>query len=98
MAANGDVMGSVDDFLKRCVQSGDAAYAAVRSVLESLENPQTRVPARIFLSELQKRFPTTEDADHCFKKFHFRIQDIMLDQNGIYIIYLSLSLSGCELV
>ncbi|XP_050273066.1 methionine S-methyltransferase [Quercus robur] len=73
-------MGSVDEFLKECSQSGDAAYGAFRSVLERLEDPNTRVQARIFLSDLQKRFPSNDDSLQCFHTYHFRIEDIYLDQ------------------
>ncbi|KAM5572490.1 hypothetical protein ABKV19_012513 [Rosa sericea] len=58
MAKNNASLKSVDEFLKRCQQSGDAAYSALRSVLERLEDPKTRTQARIFLSDLHKRFPT----------------------------------------
>lgn len=68
---------SVDDFLKECRQSGDAAYAAFRSVLERLEDPNTRTRARIFLSELYNRVGSS---DQCLQTYHFRIQDIYLDQ------------------
>uniref|UniRef100_A0A7N2L3B4 methionine S-methyltransferase n=1 Tax=Quercus lobata TaxID=97700 RepID=A0A7N2L3B4_QUELO len=73
-------MGSVDEFLKECSQSGDAAYGAFRSVLERLEDPNTRVQARIFLSDLRKRFPSNDDSLQCFHTYHFRIEDIYLDQ------------------
>ncbi|KDP40898.1 hypothetical protein JCGZ_24897 [Jatropha curcas] len=68
---------SMDDFLKNCEQSGDAAYAAFRSLLERLEDSKTRKEARIFLSDLHKR---VGDSDQCLQKYHFRIQDIFLDQ------------------
>ncbi|KAL5555010.1 hypothetical protein UlMin_037246 [Ulmus minor] len=73
-------LSSVDDFLKLCEHSGDAAYAAIRSLLERLDDPKTRVDARIFLSHLQKRFPSKEQADLCFETYHFRIEDVFLDQ------------------
>jgi methionine S-methyltransferase len=78
---------TVDEFLKDCEKSGDAAYGALRSVLERLEDPTTRVEARIFLSDLQKRFShDSASADHCFHTYHFRIDDIFLDQyQGIYV-------------
>jgi hypothetical protein len=65
------VMGpTVDEFLKDCEQSGDAAYGAFRSVLERLEDPTSRVEARIFLSDLQKRFSgDSASADHCFHTY-----------------------------
>ncbi|KAG6652358.1 methionine S-methyltransferase [Carya illinoinensis] len=74
---------TVEDFLNECQQSGDAAYAAFRSLLDRLENPTTRVDARIFLSLLQNRFassPSKLAADQFFHSFHFRIDDILLDQ------------------
>ncbi|XP_048334990.2 methionine S-methyltransferase [Ziziphus jujuba] len=71
---------SVEEFLKECQQSGDSAYAALRSVLERLEDQKTRVQARIFLADLQKRFPSKEARDQCFDSYHFRIEDIFLDQ------------------
>ncbi|XP_054801837.1 methionine S-methyltransferase-like isoform X2 [Prosopis cineraria] len=80
MAVNVVVYGSVEEFLKHCEQSGDAAYGALRSVLAHLEDPTTRSQARIFLSDLQKRFTTKEARDHCFKTYHFRIEDIFLEQ------------------
>ncbi|KAL2342285.1 hypothetical protein Fmac_010225 [Flemingia macrophylla] len=71
---------SVDEFLVQCKQSSDAAYASLRSLLERLDNPQTRSQARIFLSHLQKRFPTKESCDECFQTYHFRIEDVFLGQ------------------
>lgn len=68
---------SVEEFLKECQKSGDAAYGAFRSVLERLEDPNSRTAARIFLSDLYKR---VGDSDQCLEQYHFRIQDIFLDQ------------------
>ncbi|KAM7251872.1 hypothetical protein ACFE04_023755 [Oxalis oulophora] len=68
---------SMDDFLKKCEESGDAAYGALRSVLERLEDPKTRKEARIFLNDVQIRIG---DSDQSFQQYHFRIQDIYLDQ------------------
>ncbi|KAF6139621.1 hypothetical protein GIB67_033625 [Kingdonia uniflora] len=65
-------------FLNECKQSGDLAYSAFKSVLEKLEDPSTRVDARIFLSNLQKRFQTKQSLDQCFDHFHFRIHDVLL--------------------
>ncbi|XP_047339346.1 methionine S-methyltransferase isoform X1 [Impatiens glandulifera] len=79
MAVKG-LWNSIDEFLNQCKQSGDTAYAALRSLLERLENPDTRTEARIFLSHLQKRFPTKEESDQCIETFHFQIQDIYLEQ------------------
>lgn len=71
---------SVDGFLDQCRQSGDSAYTAFRSLLEKLEDLTTRAPARVFLSDLQKRFASGEASEQCLSTFHFRIQDIFLDQ------------------
>ncbi|CAN4110787.1 unnamed protein product [Withania somnifera] len=79
MAVNGFCT-STDDFLKRCEQSGDAAYSMLRSLLERLEDPVTRKEARIFLALLQKRFDTKEASDQCLITYHFQIQDIVLEQ------------------
>lgn len=79
MAVNG-LCTSIDDFLKRCEQSGDTAYSMLRSLLERLEDPVTRKEARIFLTLLQKRFATKEASDQCLQTYHFQIQDIVLEQ------------------
>ncbi|CAK7357218.1 unnamed protein product [Dovyalis caffra] len=70
-------LSSVEEFLKECQKSGDAAYGMFRSVLERLEDHNTRTAARIFLSDLYKR---VGDSDQCLQQYHFRIQDIFLDQ------------------
>lgn len=76
----------MEDFLNKCKQSGDSAYSELRSLLERLEDPKTRVQARVFLSELQKRFQSKEESDRCLETYHFQIQDIYLEQyEGIYI-------------
>ncbi|KAI3448387.1 hypothetical protein Pfo_005052 [Paulownia fortunei] len=72
--------GSMEEFLKQCEQSGDAAYIALRSLLERLEDPSTRTDARIFLSELHKRFESKESSERCLRNYHFQIQDIYLEQ------------------
>ncbi|KAL4311667.1 hypothetical protein GQ457_01G039880 [Hibiscus cannabinus] len=72
---------AVEEFLKQCAQSGDAAYAAFKSLLEKLEDPKTRTEARMFLSDLQSRDCFSDD---CFDKYHFRFQDIYLDRNEGY--------------
>ncbi|GFP95064.1 methionine s-methyltransferase [Phtheirospermum japonicum] len=71
--------GSMEEFLKQCKQSGDAAYSALRSLLERLEDPSTRTDARIFLSELHKRFESKEASESCLRTYHFQIQDIYLE-------------------
>ncbi|KAK9217160.1 hypothetical protein WN943_005785 [Citrus x changshan-huyou] len=71
---------AVEEFLRKWVASGDeaySAYGAFRSVLEKLEDPSSRTQARVFLSDLQKR---VDDSDECLNKYHFRIQDVVLDQ------------------
>ena len=75
-----DLFGSVDEFLKQYKRSGDAAYAAFRSVLERLDDSNTHSQTRIFLSDLQKHFGTKEDRNQCFQNYHFQIKDIFLDQ------------------
>ncbi|VFQ84840.1 unnamed protein product [Cuscuta campestris] len=79
MAEKG-VCGSAEEFLKQCEHSGDAAYGALRSLLERLEDPSTRKEARIFLALLQNRFCSKEDSEQCLKSYHFQIQDIILEQ------------------
>ncbi|KAL6964507.1 mitochondrial metal transporter [Sarracenia purpurea var. burkii] len=79
MAANG-LCESIDEFLNQCEQSGDSAYSAFRSLLERLDDPNTRAEARIFLSDLQKRFDTKESSEQCLQTFHFLIQDLYLEQ------------------
>lgn len=74
--------GSVEEFLKECEKSGDAAYSAFRSLLERLEDPKTRKDARIFFSDLQKRFDTKEASEKCLQTYHFRIEDIYLEQQN----------------
>ncbi|KZV43711.1 methionine S-methyltransferase [Dorcoceras hygrometricum] len=71
----------MEAFLKQCEQSGDAAYGELRSLLERLEDPITRSDARIFLSDLQKRFGSKEESDRCLQTYHFQIQDIYLEQH-----------------
>lgn len=75
-----DFSGPIDEFLKQCEQSGDSAYSAFRSLLEKLEDPITRAEARIFLSHLQKRFASKEATEECLRTYHFRIQDVVIEQ------------------
>ncbi|ONK73077.1 uncharacterized protein A4U43_C04F26920 [Asparagus officinalis] len=65
-------------FLKECERSGDSAYAALKSILERLENPSTRSQARVFLASVQKRFDSEESSQDCFRRYHFRIHDVQL--------------------
>ncbi|KAL8541865.1 hypothetical protein ACS0TY_002931 [Phlomoides rotata] len=76
----GGARASTEEFLKQCEVSGDAAYSALRSLLERLEDPSTRTDARIFLSELHKRFASKEASEECLRIYHFQIQDIFLEQ------------------
>lgn len=79
----GEMEGGAEDFLKKCKESGDAAYSALRSVLEQLENPKTRVEARIFLSTLQAYLDSSNiSPDDCFSTYHFRINDIQLEHSS----------------
>ena len=81
----------VEEFLKECARSGDAAYAAFKSLLERLDHPDTRYATRVFLAELQSRFGTEEAGDECFRTYHFRIRDVFLtDYEGSDIIMLDL--------
>lgn len=69
----------MDAFLEECSRSGDAAYAALKSLLERLENSDARTEARVFLADVQRRFHSKEDADRCFQDYHFRIHDVVLN-------------------
>lgn len=80
MAVKG-LFGSVDEFLEICEKSGDSAYTALRSLLERLEDESTRTEARIFFSHLQKRFDSEQSLDHRLDTYHFRIDDIYLEQH-----------------
>ncbi|URD82721.1 Ferric reductase like transmembrane component [Musa troglodytarum] len=68
----------MEGFLRECERSGDAAYAALKSLLEKLENPATRSDARVFLARVQQRFHAKDDADRCFRTYNFRIHDVLL--------------------
>ncbi|KAM7478693.1 hypothetical protein LguiA_026906 [Lonicera macranthoides] len=83
MAVKG-LFGSVDEFLEICKKSGDSAYTALRSLLERLEDESTRTEARIFFSHLQKRFESEQSLDQCLDAYHFRIDDIYLEQHEGY--------------
>ncbi|KAL2926650.1 Methionine S-methyltransferase, partial [Bienertia sinuspersici] len=75
--------GSCRRFLKKCKESSDAAYSALRSVLEKLENPSSRVDARRFLTNLQKNLDFSGiSSDDCFSTYHFRINDIQLEHSS----------------
>ncbi|KAL5993197.1 hypothetical protein ACLOJK_014120 [Asimina triloba] len=75
----------IEHFLKECEKSGDSAYNALKSVLEKLENPNTRTDARIFLAKLQRRFLSKEESDRFFQTFHFRIHDVLLSDFQVSI-------------
>lgn len=77
----------IEKFLKECSVSGDAAYGAIKAVLERLENESSRSEARVFLAEIQRRF--ADSSIEGFKKYHFRIHDVWLnDFEGIFLISL----------
>lgn len=82
----------MDAFLEECSRSGDAAYAALKSLLERLENSDGRTEARVFLADVQRRFHSKEDADRCFQDYHFRIHDVVLnDFEGLLLFLCILS-------
>ncbi|OVA15483.1 Aminotransferase [Macleaya cordata] len=68
----------MEEFLKQCEPSGDAAYGAFKNLLQKLDNPITRAESRVFLADLQKRFDSKESSDRCFDTYHFRLHDIPL--------------------
>lgn len=71
----------MDDFLRKCERSGDDAYAAIRSLLDRLDNPSSRSQARVFLSDLQKRLSSSSTHEHdSLQRYHFRIHDVYLQQ------------------
>ncbi|KAF3783838.1 Methionine S-methyltransferase [Nymphaea thermarum] len=73
---------NVDEFLRQCQPSGDAAYNAFKKLLEMLESSATRSQARALLTALQKRFGHSKDASaSCFDIYHFRIHDVLLSDN-----------------
>uniref|UniRef100_A0A7N0SWT9 methionine S-methyltransferase n=1 Tax=Kalanchoe fedtschenkoi TaxID=63787 RepID=A0A7N0SWT9_KALFE len=71
-------MVEMEEFLSQCERSGDDAYAAIRSLLDRLDNPSSRSQARVFLSHLQKRL--SSNPDDSLHRYHFRIHDIYLQQ------------------
>lgn len=77
-------MATMEEFLKECERSGDAAYAAFKVLLERLECPATRSDARVFLAALQRRFDSRDAAYRCFQTYHFRIHDVFLADFGGY--------------
>ncbi|KAJ8647369.1 hypothetical protein MRB53_000392 [Persea americana] len=68
----------IEEFLMQCENSGDSAYNALKSLLKKLDDPTTRADARVFLSDLQKKFDSKESSELCFNTFHFRIHDVLL--------------------
>ncbi|KAL9246094.1 hypothetical protein vseg_019673 [Gypsophila vaccaria] len=72
----------IDEFLTKCAESGDTAYGALRSILERLEDPATRVDARVFLTRLQEHFASSNILpDQCFSTYHFLIHDLQLQHS-----------------
>ncbi|KAL8205974.1 hypothetical protein R6Q57_009525 [Mikania cordata] len=74
-------IGSMDEFLNKCSQSGDSAYSALRSLLERLEDPVTRTEARVFFARLQEKLDNDGVTQHCLDTYHFQIQDIYLERS-----------------
>ncbi|KAI5072948.1 hypothetical protein GOP47_0013054 [Adiantum capillus-veneris] len=68
---------NVEIFLEECRESGDKAYNALKGVLELLQNPSTRVEARIFLSTLQK-ITNHSSPSESLAVYHFRIHHLSL--------------------
>lgn len=83
-------MEGVEEFLKKCKESGDAAYTELRSLLEKLEDPKTRVDARRFFSLLQKHFQSLAlSPEDCFDAYHFKINDVHLEHSsGIVLCFI----------
>nr|GEW23428.1 methionine S-methyltransferase [Tanacetum cinerariifolium] len=72
---------SIDEFLSQCSESGDSAYSALRSLLERLEDPNTRTETRIFFTNLKKKIENDGLSEKCLESYHFQIQDVYLGQN-----------------
>ncbi|KAG0501678.1 hypothetical protein HPP92_001750 [Vanilla planifolia] len=68
----------VENFLQECERSGDAAYAALKVVLERLQAPVTRSEARRFLAFVHRHFDSREAADACSAQYHFRMHDVLI--------------------
>ncbi|KAG0497275.1 hypothetical protein HPP92_001966 [Vanilla planifolia] len=66
------------EFLQECERSGDAAYAALKVVLERLQAPVTRSEARRFLAFVHRHFDSREAADACSAQYHFRMHDVLI--------------------
>ncbi|KAJ3683203.1 hypothetical protein LUZ60_013430 [Juncus effusus] len=67
----------IEKFLEECSGSGDAAYGAIKAVLERLEDETSRSDTRVLLAEIQRRF--ADSSADCFRKYHFRIHDVWLN-------------------
>ena len=71
--------GEVQSFLQECSQSSDAAYNALKSLLEELHLPPSRPRARRFFSSVQKLVDSVpEYAENSLSLFHFRIHSLSL--------------------
>jgi hypothetical protein len=80
MAAPAGEDKDVDAFLADCTPSGDAAYGAAKAVLERLHAATPRPAARRLLGAVRRRFAASRAAgEECFRTFHFRIHDVVLD-------------------
>ncbi|KAJ1261131.1 hypothetical protein BS78_09G004800 [Paspalum vaginatum] len=74
---------AVKAFLQRCAPSGDAAYAELKALLQRLHDPATRRDARVFLTALRRGQQQSSDSDDdgFFRRFGFRIQELLLHGN-----------------
>ncbi|XP_051185895.1 methionine S-methyltransferase isoform X2 [Lolium perenne] len=71
----------VDAFLASCAESGDAAYRAAKTILERLQDPDSRAEARRLLGAVRLRFADPAAGQECISTFHFRIHDIIFNPN-----------------
>jgi methionine S-methyltransferase len=71
----------VDAFLASCAESGDAAYRAAKTILERLQDPDSRAEARRLLGAVRLRFADPAAEQECISTFHFRIHDVIFNPN-----------------
>ncbi|CAN6349422.1 unnamed protein product [Urochloa humidicola] len=82
-SGGGTKAAAVDAFLERCAPSGDAAYGELRALLARLHDPATRRDARVFLAALRRRQP--DDHHDFFRRFGFRIQELLLHHDSAFL-------------
>lgn len=70
----------VKRFLDRCAQSSQQAYDGFRELLAVLEDPRTRVQARVFLTEIAKANDATE-TDEFLTQHHFSLEKLAIAQS-----------------